>query len=496
MSTCGGYSGKEKMADVPRTGGVSMANCEMPGLGQALAARLAAGVLLGLALACAPALAGAQAALTPEQRDYVQRRGEVALCVDPDWVPFESVNARGEHEGIAADLLRLVSERTGVVFRLVPTRDWDESLVASKEGRCQALSFLNKTPAREEWLLFTEPIFNDSNVFITREEHAFIDDPASLTGESIVFPSGTAMEERVRSEYPNLRVLTTASEREALDMVQDRKADMTMRSLIIAAYTIKKEGLFNLKIAGRLPNYANNLRIGVVKDAPELRDVLDAGVAAITPQERGQIVNRHVSINVQTGTDMALVVKLGLVFACVIGLALFWNYKLKKYNAELRRLSQTDLLTDLPNRRCLMAAFGAEMERAGRYARPFAVLMLDIDHFKAVNDRHGHLAGDRFLIAFARLLRENIRHCDMAGRWGGEEFLVLCPETDGERAALLAERIRLAVAGHDFGTGEPHTVSIGVSASLSGDTGDALLSRADEALYRSKQTGRDRVCVL
>jgi diguanylate cyclase (GGDEF)-like protein len=455
-----------------------------------------AGWLLAAVMLLASGTAWAMAELTPEQRAYVAAHKTATLCVDPDWVPFESVNARGEHEGIAADLLRLVAERVGIAFTLVPTRDWDESLAASKEGRCQVLSFLNKTALRDEWLLFTDPVFNDSNVFITREEHPFIDDPASLTGESIVFPSGTAMEERVRSEYPNLRILTTASEAEAPDMVQDRKADMTMRSLIVAAYAIRKQGLFNLKIAGRLPNFANNLRVGVVKSEPVLRDVLNAGVATITPQERGQIINRHVAINVQTGTDKALVLKVSVVFAVVLCLGFLWNYKLKKYNAELTRLSQTDLLTDLPNRRRLMAAFEAELERAKRYGRPFSVIMLDIDHFKAVNDALGHLAGDRFLIGFARLVRDTIRLTDMAGRWGGEEFLVLCPETGRDQAAHLAGRILAAVAAHDFDTGRTHTVSAGVSAYEAADTGDALLSRADNALYKSKHTGRNRVSVL
>ncbi len=166
----------------------------------------------------------------------------MTLCVDPDWVPFERVNEHGQHEGIAADLLDLVSRRTGIAFTLVPTGDWDESLDASKDGRCHVLSFLNKTPNRDAWLRFTAPIFNDSNVCITREEHDFIDDPATLIGESIVFPNGTAMEERVRSQYPNLRVLTVASEEEALDLVSRRKADMTMRSLIVAAYAAKQGG--------------------------------------------------------------------------------------------------------------------------------------------------------------------------------------------------------------------------------------------------------------
>lgn len=170
--------------------------------------------------------------------------------------------------------------------------------------------------------------------------------------------------------------------------------------------------------------------------------------------------------------------------------------KLALTNLELVRLSTTDLLTGLANRQRVDACLAEALAQVITQGRPLGLIMLDIDHFKAVNDALGHLAGDRFLIGFARLVRDTIRLTDMAGRWGGEEFLVLCPETGRDQAAHLAGRILAAVAAHDFDTGRTHTVSAGVSAYEAADTGDALLSRADNALYKSKHTGRNRVSVL
>lgn len=275
--------------------------------------------------------------LSPPEARYVEEHGVVTLCVDPDWVPFESINAHGEHEGIAADLLRLVAERTGLRLELVPTASWDESLAASKDGRCQILSFLNKTPQREQWLIFSRPLFSDVNVFITREEHPFISDPAKLAGESIAFPSGTAMEELVRRDYPNLTIHTTATEDEAIGMVSAKKADMAMRSLIVAAYTIKKQGLFNLKIAGQLPYYSNNLCIGIAGNNQRLQAILNKGIASITTAERAAIENRHVSINVQTVTDYGTLARvLGVVFV-LAALGGLWAWKVNRLNAALRK---------------------------------------------------------------------------------------------------------------------------------------------------------------
>ena len=109
--------------------------------------------------------------LTPAEHAYLKEHKKVTLCVDPDWVPYERIDATGKHVGIAADLLALVEARTGIEFQLVPTRDWNESLEFSKSGKCQALSFLNQSVERSEWLIFTSPLFSDPNVFITREEH-------------------------------------------------------------------------------------------------------------------------------------------------------------------------------------------------------------------------------------------------------------------------------------------------------------------------------------
>ena len=189
--------------------------------------------------------------LSPEEREFVRQSPVIKLCVDPDWDPFEVLDSEGNYEGIGADVAKTVFDRVGLKYEIYPTAHWDDSLAASKAGKCDALSFLNQTPARDEWLIFTPPTFFDPNVVITREDHPFIPDLSDLQYESVAVPSGTSIEEWIRKEYPNLLVIPTQTEKEAIDMVSDRRADMTIRSLIIAAYTIKKEGLFNLKVAGQ-----------------------------------------------------------------------------------------------------------------------------------------------------------------------------------------------------------------------------------------------------
>jgi diguanylate cyclase (GGDEF)-like protein len=151
--------------------------------------------------------------------------------------------------------------------------------------------------------------------------------------------------------------------------------------------------------------------------------------------------------------------------------------------------SRTDSLTGTSNRRGLDDSLAAQLALMNRYEVGFSVAIFDIDHFKHVNDEHGHLQGDRVLQKVAKLLEELARETDLVARFGGEEFLVVMPRTDLEGACVFAERVR-AVVEIELSV----TVSGGVAAAMDGDTPDSLLSRADAALYQAKTNGRNRVC--
>ena len=169
------------------------------------------------------------------------------------------------------------------------------------------------------------------------------------------------------------------------------------------------------------------------------------------------------------------------------------NETLRRKNEELERLSVTDGLTGLYNRRRLMETLTDEARRSQRLKHTFAVLMVDVDHFKKYNDSFGHQAGDTVLTKVAALLREATREVDFVARYGGEEFLILLPETGMGEALDIAERIRTRIAAEVF-HGRHMTVSIGVSEfPLHGENADQVVGAADEALYEAKREGRDKV---
>ena len=167
--------------------------------------------------------------------------------------------------------------------------------------------------------------------------------------------------------------------------------------------------------------------------------------------------------------------------------------ELRIRNDQLDKLSRIDGLTGLYNRRHIDEQLQKGLNIARRHDQPLAVLMLDIDHFKLINDVEGHPAGDRVLQEFARRLEAATRVGDVVGRWGGEEFIVIAPQTDMDGALQLGERIRAAVADEGMETGD-HRVSVTVSIGcVVGLDAAELIDHADAALYRSKSEGRNRV---
>jgi two-component system, cell cycle response regulator len=178
----------------------------------------------------------------------------------------------------------------------------------------------------------------------------------------------------------------------------------------------------------------------------------------------------------------------------------------RRYTERLRdnvqmsiEMAITDALTGLFNRRYMESHLGTLLEQAASRGKPLAALVIDIDYFKAINDTHGHDAGDDVLRDFALRIKRSIRGIDLACRYGGEEFVIVMPETDMAVAAMVAERLRRRIAGEPFAIQQgtkaiPVTISIGIAA-LRGkeDTAATLLKRADQALYRAKRDGRNRV---
>lgn len=170
------------------------------------------------------------------------------------------------------------------------------------------------------------------------------------------------------------------------------------------------------------------------------------------------------------------------------------EHELREKNALLHQVSITDKLTGVYNRHHLDHVLAQEFEHARRYQRPLSLVLFDLDRFKRVNDNFGHQVGDYVLTQFARLARDNVRRSDTFGRWGGEEFLLICPELSAEQAEDVANKIRCLLANRQWQHGFTLTVSAGVCERGDLQSVDHFISAVDKQLYRAKASGRNCVC--
>jgi diguanylate cyclase (GGDEF)-like protein len=212
-------------------------------------------------------------------------------------------------------------------------------------------------------------------------------------------------------------------------------------------------------------------------------NLLNISVAALVTGMAAQALPRELTLRV--GVTLFLTILFSNIFSAILA----------GLQRQLQEQAIRDPLTGAFNRRHMDGCLADAVERQQRHGAAAALLVLDLDHFKRINDEHGHAAGDRVLTETVGALRSRLRKLDLLFRSGGEEFVVLLPETDAAGAALLGDALRGAVTAISPGAGRPVTLSAGVAALLPGEDADGWLRRADRALYEAKHAGRDRVVV-
>jgi diguanylate cyclase (GGDEF)-like protein len=171
------------------------------------------------------------------------------------------------------------------------------------------------------------------------------------------------------------------------------------------------------------------------------------------------------------------------------------SQKLKNINKELKNISITDKLTNIYNRAKLDESLEYQINYSKRYNETFGLMIIDIDFFKNVNDTFGHQVGDTVLVEFANILKSNIRETDILGRWGGEEFIIICPKSNLEETNIVAKKIKQQIETFKFTKIKKKTASFGITIFKSSDTLATILSRVDEALYKAKDEGRNKICI-
>ena len=430
---------------------------------------------------------------------YLQQMDSIGVCVNPDWMPYDFVTQHGEYIGMNADFQKIFAEWIGKEIRLIKTLDWEQSLEYVKQRKCAILSSATRADQRLTFLLFTRPYNVYPIVIATRSEQPFITNIQDVLQKKFVAVKGFAALDLLKQKYPQMVIMDANDARTGLEWVATGKAFGYLDTVATIGYQSQKHGILNIKISGVTDVYYS-MSVAVRSDQPLMQSIFDKAVASLTEADKLTILNKWISIRYENNPEQPSFDYLPMGVGILLLLLAFreivlnrYKTKLQALNDELEQLSNTDTLTGIANRRRLNQAFAREIARARRYHLNFSLIMLDIDHFKAINDTLGHQTGDYVLKTLATLLGRTIRTNDLVGRWGGEEFLLLCPQTDLNGALLLAENIRQKIQQYDFGIGQNITVSLGVAQYSENQALETLIENVDTALYDAKKAGRNHV---
>jgi len=454
-----------------------------------------------------------QGSLLPAELDLINelknKVGGLRLASQVNWHPVDFLDPKGNHDGIAKDIFTRVSKTLNLPMIVHETDSLDDSMAAVIDGRADLLPAVVPTRDRRDRLRFTKPYLSLPLVLATRDREIFIDDLSLLEDKRIVYAQDSLLNVLRPASYPDLRFNRAGSVQKGLQRVLDKRDFAFVGTIPAITYAIHKYNMYDIKVAGTLQERLP-IAAAVRKGDQELLQVAQKGLSSMPMEQRESILDNWISIRFEEKAHYGLVWAVAAA-AFLFGLiVVLWTRKvqalndrvsranelLAEKNRELEELSITDSLTGLFNRSKLEAELDREQHRFTRYGTRYAIVMLDIDGFKAINDTLGHQAGDGVLMEVAGIIKSRCRQVDVAGRWGGEEFLLVCPATGVHGAARLAEDIRTDILTHTFQAGTRVTVSGGVAAATDQADGvEELLRLADSRLYLAKET-KNRVVPL
>lgn len=435
---------------------------------------------------------------TELEKQWIERHPVVRLGIDPAWYPIDFVDDKGNFSGISSAVLDYIQHKTGIRFDVDSKLEWKETVTLAKKRELDMYSAVIKTPERESYMNFTQPYLKFKMVIAAKAGAPYLSNLNTLQQKTIAVVKDYAAHDYLKNNFPGAKLLFVSTPQAGLEAVAEGKAYGYIDNVAVIGAHIRRSGLTQLQINGELPIRAD-VRLAVRSDWPELLSILNKVLSHFPPQELKHIQSRYLHVDYRESFNWMETILLAIPLLIIIAFILVLNRKLittqrdlKEKNAALEILSTTDHLTKSFNRNYLDNAIQKESARAQRYRNHLTILMFDIDHFKTINDRFGHAKGDEVLIQFTHEVQKNTRETDVFGRWGGEEFLLVCPNTSAQQAFQLAEKIRLRVAECPCLDIGQVTISVGVAEYDFEETIHDLIKRCDEAMYQAKSTGRNK----
>ena len=425
--------------------------------------------------------------LTPKEDKFLKDT-KIKVIISDKWAPISIKNDEKEVVGIAIDFWNLIKERANINSEIKNSEDWNLLLNSIKNKETDITISTSYDKNKLSYAIFTDPYISFPIAFATLFNKRFIPDASFLENKKVAVGDNFSAYNILKEHYPKINFVIVKNTKEALELLSAGKVDAAVDILPSLAHLISVNGYYNLKIAGT-SKYEVPISFMIRKDYKLLQSIINKYIAQLSQEDKNNIIKQWLVVKFdKSSQSYKYIIQISLVILILL-IILFYFFKqkdLKRYNKELKKLAITDTLTELHNRRKLDELLNKIKNKK------FSLILLDIDHFKEINDTYGHLEGDKVLITISKLLKENLNKNDEIGRWGGEEFLIICKNTTEKEASIISLRLKNIIENHDFKI-RKITASFGVSEAKKNLDIKDILSNADIALYKAKELGRNQV---
>ncbi|MET1254360.1 diguanylate cyclase [Aliikangiella maris] len=434
--------------------------------------------------------------LSGNEINYIHQNNLLKVCVSNNNKPFESTE-NGKHVGITADFAFLIAQQTGFNIQLATAKEFVQQTSPNSFQQCDLSSIANFDRVLKNNPLATVPYLESPLVFTTTQDKLFINSINELFGKSIAIVNKFDYAQPLILRYPKITWIEVDEIHSGIEKVAQREIYGYIGPLASTGQFLQNNYYHNLKINGE---YRDNIALAfkVKNNQPVLKQIINKAINNIDKEQKQAINHAWIKVNYEHHANYELILIIILVGSAFFFGLLYRHITLRRHANELKKISQTDKLTNLFNRVKTDEALIYHLNSFRRYGDIFSIILLDIDDFKIINDQYGHMVGDKALIDVANVLSANCRNTDIIGRWGGEEFLIICPHTSWQKTIQMTEKLRENIEQIKLENPTSKlpdhqiTASFGVTEAQIEDTHNSLIVRADQALLEAKRKGKNR----
>ena len=428
--------------------------------------------------------------LTKQEKNYIINNPIVTIGMMPDFSTFSYIKDK-KNIGFEHDLVQIISLKTGLKFNK-KINNWPMVYDSFKKGQTDMIASISYTQYRSDFTLYTTPYYHIPISVFTRDDYKDYRGLHSLKGKRVGIIKNVFFEHRLK-KISGLKIVYYNSYEKIIKDLFSGYIDVVIDNLPSIQKITKKQAYTNIIEVERLmlsQSSKEDLRFGIQKDNILLHSIIQKTLDSISEKSYTKLSEKWLLSNYTKPINYVFL--FAIIMGTLASMGIILYLMMRKKNKELTKLAITDKLTNLYNRRQIEKLIQTEINRSQRFKSNFALVILDIDYFKDVNDTYGHQVGDIVLTEFANILKDTLRKTDFIGRFGGEEFMIICPEIGEIEIFKVIESLRLKIANFDFEKVGHKTASFGITIYKDTDTLDSIIKRADDALYEAKNSGRNR----